>query len=87
MISPEGLPGHFSPLTFPCQDLTLNENPSVHLFDIVSGFQDDFNVEEVSRQYIRACEEGDLSLLPAPIGLKKAVPHGLKKAVPHNMLI
>lgn len=55
-----------------------SETVSVHLFDLVSGFQDPINVEELTRQYIRACEEGDVSLLPAPCGLKKAVPHDVK---------
>ena len=55
-----------------------SETVSVHLFDLVSGFQDPINVEELTRQCIRACEEGDVSLLPAPCGLKKAVPHDVK---------
>ena len=78
VVTPELARGTFDMTTFPMDELRSTDNVSVHVFDIIWGFNDDIDMQELGRLYKQACEQGDLQLLPSRFGLKERCPKETK---------
>ena len=70
VVSAEQLPGHFSTLNFPLQDMAAGDKLLVHVFDVILDHGDPVDFDELIRTYKRAHDLGDISVLPPPFGLK-----------------
>ena len=78
MVTPDLPRGSFDWLSFPREDLDTSANPTVHIFDVVTGYQSAIDFHELGRLYKEAIEKKDLQLLPPPFGLKAQVPSNVQ---------
>lgn len=70
--------GSFDILSFPTEDLNVNENPMVHFFDIIGGHANEIDFHSLGRKYKEAIEKQDLQILPEPFGLKQQVANNVQ---------
>ena len=69
-VTPEQLPGHFTCINFPVQDLNAQDKLLVHCFDVIMGYEGPVDLDALTSLYKRSHELGDVSVLPPPFGLK-----------------
>jgi hypothetical protein len=63
-------PGMFSPLLMPVDDLGPNENPLVHLVDMIPDYQEAIDRVALTKEYKAWFKDKDWSKLSPPFGLK-----------------
>jgi hypothetical protein len=64
----------FSPLLMPVDDLGPNENPLVHLVDMIPDYKEAIDKAVLAKEYKAWFKDRDWSKLSPPFGLKGPVP-------------
>ena len=58
--------GMFTPLSRPLQDISGGDNPTVHLFDVISSYREAIDFAALEGAYKMAMLNNDMGLVPMP---------------------
>ena len=70
--------GIFDPVTLPLQEMSASDNPSVHLFDVITSYRPSIDFRDLDSKYKHAIINNDLDLLPEPFRSKVQLPKDTK---------
>ena len=70
--------GIFDPRTLPLQELSASDNPSIHLFDVISSYRGKNNLDDLETKYRQNMINHDIALLPEPFNTRENLPRDTK---------
>ena len=74
----KALAGIFDPVTLPLLEMSASDNPSVHLFDVITSYRPSIDFRDLDSKYKQAIINNDLDLLPEPFRSKVQLPKDTK---------